>query len=213
MRILVLGATGLTGTEVVRRALAAGHEVTALVRDPARMRVRDPAVTVAVGEVTRDRAAVTAAAEGCGAAVSALGSGHSLRSVLAPTVMSEAVPVIVRALPDAGVGRLVFLSSLGVGESWAVTPPSLKALYKPSLSRVFADKAAGERVLRASTLDWTLVCPPMLSNGPLTGRCTAGTDLRLRGVPRISRADVADFMVTEAAAGAHPRSTVVVASR
>lgn len=213
MRILVLGATGLTGTQVVRRALGAGHEVTALVRDPARLEVSGAALRVAVGEVTRDVAAVTAAAEGCDAAISALGSGRSLKSVLAPAVMAEAMPVIVRALDGAGVTRLVFLSSLGVGDTWARTPAPLKAMYRPALSRVFADKAAGERVLRASDLDWTLVCPPLLSNGRYTGRYAAGTDLELSGAPRISRADVADFMVAQAGSDAFSRSTVFLAPR
>ena len=213
MRILLLGANGMTGTEVVRRALDAGHDVTAFVRDPTRMKVVDPArVRVAVGEVTRDRAAVAAAATGCDAVISALGSGRSLRSLRSPTVMADAVPVIVAAMAEAGVSRLVFLSSLGVGESWARTPLLLKALYKPALSAVFADKAAGERALRASALDWTLVHPPMLSNGPHTGRFTAGADLRLSGAPRISRADLADFMVRQAESGAYSRTTVVLAA-
>jgi putative NADH-flavin reductase len=212
MRILVLGATGMTGSQVVSRALDAGHDVTAFVRDPARLKVTDlDRIRVAVGEVTRDRTAVAAAAEGCGAVVSALGSGHTLKSVLSPTVMAEAMPVVVAAMGEAGVARLVLLSSLGVGDSWARTPALLKALYKPSLNRVFADKAAGERALRDSDLDWTLVLPPMLSNGPHTGRYTAGTDLRLGGAPRISRADVADFMVGQAEATTFSRAAVVLA--
>jgi putative NADH-flavin reductase len=213
MRILVLGATGLTGTQVVRRALGAGHEVTALVRDPARLEVSGAALRMAVAEVTRDVAGVTAAAEGCEAVVSALGSGRTLRSVLAPTVMTEAMPVIVEAMRGAGVTRVVFLSSLGVGDTWARTPLPLKAMYRPALSRAFADKAAGERVLRASGLDWTLVCPPLLSNGRYTGRYSAGTDLRLSGAPRISRADVADFLVAQAGSDAYSRATVLLAPR
>jgi putative NADH-flavin reductase len=168
---------------------------------------------MAVAEVTRDVAGVTAAAEGCEAVVSALGSGRTLRSVLAPTVMTEAMPVIVEAMRGAGVTRVVFLSSLGVGDTWARTPLPLKAMYRPALSRAFADKAAGERVLRASGLDWTLVCPPLLSNGRYTGRYSAGTDLRLSGAPRISRADVADFLVAQAGSDAYSRATVLLAPR
>lgn len=210
MRILVLGATGKTGTHVVRSALAAGHSVTAFVREPARMRVQHPDLDVAVGEVTSDAAALAAAAEACGAAISGLGSGHSLSSVLSPTVMTDAMPVVVRALSEAGVQRLVFMSSLGVGGTWALTPPALKVMYKPALSRVFADKAAGERVLRASELDWTLVCPPMLTDGPRTGRYEAAERLRLGGMPRISRADVADFMVSQVENSTFSRSVVLL---
>lgn len=213
MKILVLGATGKTGTHVVRSALTAGHSVTAFVREPARMRVRHPQLDVAAGEVTSNAALLTAAAQGCGAAISALGSGHSLSSVLSPTVMAEAMPVVVGALREVGVQRLVFMSSLGVGGTWPLTPASLKVMYKPALSRVFADKAAGERVLRASELDWTLVCPPMLTDGPRTGQYEAAERLRLGGMPRISRADVADFMVSQVESGTFSRSVVVLGAK
>jgi uncharacterized protein YbjT (DUF2867 family) len=212
MKIIVFGGTGKTGRHVVRQALDAGHQVTVFVRDPAGLDVQHDRVQVAVGQVTSDQEAVTAAVAGQDAAISALGSPRTLSGLRSPTIMSRALPVITRAMTDASVDRLVHLSSLGVGDSMSLTPPLLRVMYKAALGPVFADKAAGERSLRDSALDWTLVRPVMLTNGPHTGRCTAGESLAPTGLPRISRADVADFMLAQLQSPAYSRRTAVLTS-
>jgi putative NADH-flavin reductase len=212
MKIIIFGATGKTGLQVVRQALDAGHEVTAFVRDPARLEIHHPQLRVAAGQVTTDQAAVTSAVEGNDAVISALGSAQTLRGMRSPTIMSKATPVIIQAMTDAGVDRLVFLSSLGVGDSYAQAPPLLKVIYRLFLGPVYADKAAGERLLRDSTLNWTLVYPVLLTNGPHTGSCTSGESLELTGMPRISRADVAEFMLSQVESPAYQRTAAVVSS-
>jgi putative NADH-flavin reductase len=123
MKIIVFGATGKTGRQVVQQALDAGHDVTAFVRDPARLQLDDPRLRVAAGQVTVGQAAVTAAVDGHDAVISALGSSQTLRGMRSPMIMSQATPVIIQAMTETGVDRLVFLSSLGVGDSYAQAPP------------------------------------------------------------------------------------------
>jgi putative NADH-flavin reductase len=212
MKIIVFGATGKTGRQVVQQALDAGHDVTAFVRDPARLQLDDPRLRVAAGQVTVGQAAVTAAVDGHDAVISALGSSQTLRGMRSPMIMSQATPVIIQAMTETGVDRLVFLSSLGVGDSYAQAPPVLKLIYKLFMGPVYADKAAGERLLRDSSLNWTLVYPVLLTNGPHTGSYRSGESLELTGMPRISRADVADFMVSQLSSSAYKRALAVVSS-
>lgn len=210
MRIVVFGSTGATGRQVVGQALAAGHEVTAFVRDPAKAPPARDGLRVAVGQVTSDQDAVTAAVTGADAVVSTLGVERTWRGLRSPEVMAQAAPRIVRAMEEAGVGRLVWQSSLGVGDTMAQVPPLPRLSYR-ALARVYADKAAGEQLLRLSSLDWTLVYPVMLSNGARTGRYRHGERLDLRGVPRVSRADVADFVLGRLTSGDYLRKIAVIA--
>jgi putative NADH-flavin reductase len=135
--------------------------------------------------------------KGQDAVIGALGSEQTVTGMRSPTIMSQATPVIIRAMTDTGVSRLVILSALGVGDSYREAPVLLKIIYKLFLGPVYADKAAGERLLRDSALDWALVYPVLLTNGPRTGAYRSGTHLKLAGLPRISRADVADFTLSQ----------------
>jgi putative NADH-flavin reductase len=211
VRIVVFGSSGATGRQVVAQALTAGHEVTAFVRDADKAPPARDGLRVAVGQVTSDQVAVTAAVTGADAVVSALGAERSWQGLRSPTVMAEAVPQVVRAMEEAGVGRLVWLSGLGVGDTLAEVPPLQRLGYRTVLSRIYADKAAGEQVLRRSGLDWTLVYPVTLTNGARTGRYRHGERLELRGLPTVSRADVAEFMLGRLTAGDYLRKIAVVA--
>jgi putative NADH-flavin reductase len=145
------------------------------------------------------------------AVLSALGTTRDRQGLRSPDIHVSAIPVIVAAMKETGVSRVVYQSSLGVGDSVAQTPVALRLMYRLALSRVYADKAAGERVLRDSGLDWTLVYPVLMSNGPRTGGYRTGEHLKLRGAPRVSRADVADFLVREAGERAFPQKVAVIA--
>jgi putative NADH-flavin reductase len=211
VRIVVFGSTGATGRQLVARALAAGHEVTAFVRDPAKAPPARDGLTVAVGQVASDQDAVTAAVTGADAVACTLGTERTWRGLRAPTLMADAAPRIVRAMREAEVDRLVWLSGLGVGDTLAEVPPLPRLAYRLLLGRVYADKAAGERVLRRSGLAWTLVYPVMLTNGARTGRYRHGERLELHGMPTVSRADVADFMLGRLTSGDYLRRIAVVA--
>lgn len=210
MRIVVFGSTGATGRQVVAQALASGHQVTAFLRDPAKAPPPRDGLRVAVGQVTSDQAAVTAAVAGADAVVSTLGVERTWRGLRSPSVMAAATPRIVRAMQEAEVGRVVWLSGLGVGDTFAQVPPLVRPAYR-ALRRVYADKEAGEQALRRSPLDWTLVYPVMLTHRARTGRYRHGERLELHGVPTVSRADVAGFMLDRLTAGDYLRKIAVVA--
>ncbi|HWP36245.1 MAG TPA: SDR family oxidoreductase [Gemmatimonadales bacterium] len=206
-KILVLGATGGTGQQVVLQGLEQGHEVTAFVRSPERLTAKSDRLRVLRGDVTQDADALTAAVRGQDTVISALGVGTSFKP---GALIARSVPLIVRTMESAGVRRLIFTSAYGVGETWQDLPLLPRIFGRTLLRHVYADKEAGERELRRSGLDWTLVHPVTLTDGPRTGRYRVGERLKLSGVPRISRADVADFLLKQIDDRTYVRKSVLV---
>jgi putative NADH-flavin reductase len=205
MRILIFGATGGTGRELVVQARDRGHDVTAFVRTPSKLTIQDARLRVVPGDIRRPDA-IHAAIPGHDAALSALGT----RSLGRTTLPSDAAREIVRAMEANGVRRILWESSLGVGESRRQPGPLYNWLLVPLLLRhAFADKERPEAILRASALDWTIVRPAALTNGPRTGAYRVGSDACAgRLFPRISRADVAHFMLEELVRRAHVRQAI-----
>ena len=113
MKLAVFGATGKTGIEITKQALAKGHQVTAFVRDPARMPVKEDHLTFIIGDVT-DSSLVGKAVQGQDAIVCALGS-RDLKKTAIRTIGTEH---IIEAMHQSGVGRLIVVSAMGTGESW-----------------------------------------------------------------------------------------------
>jgi putative NADH-flavin reductase len=193
MRTLIFGATGGTGRELVTQALERGHEVTAFVRTPTKLTVRGARLKVVAGDIQQP-GAIHAAIPGHDAVLSALGT----RSLGRTTLLSDAVREIVRAMAASGVRRILWESSLGVGETRGHLGPLYNWVLIPLLLRhVFADKERQEAILHGSALDWTLVRPAALTNGLRTGAYRVGADVCAGPYPRISRADVAHFMLEE----------------
>ncbi|MFG3498870.1 NAD(P)-dependent oxidoreductase [Streptomyces sp. NPDC047928] len=190
MKLLILGATGPTGRHVVDVALRSGDQVTAFVRDPAALGDLADQVTVATGDATSPRD-VSAATAGQDAVISALGRG---RSVVADDFFTRSSAAVIAAAREAGVSRLVWLSSFGVGHTfpWSSLPQKLK--YATLLRSLYANKEIADERIRSSGLDWTLVYPTRLTHGPARGAYRAADRLPMRGDPTISRADVAAFM-------------------
>jgi putative NADH-flavin reductase len=193
-RILVLGATGPTGRQVVSQALEQGHEVTAFVRDPTRMPITHGRLRPVTGDVTDPGPALSMAVAGQDAVISGLGVGLSFKS---RNLIARAMPRIVAAMDTERVSRLIFTSAFGVGSTWIDVPPLPRLMMRLLLRDIFADKAAGEEMLRRSQLDWTLVYPAGLTHGRKTGRYRVGERLALHGIPTISRADLAGFLLAE----------------
>jgi putative NADH-flavin reductase len=191
MRIALLGATGPTGTQLLTLALARDLQVTALVRDPARLSIKDPRLTVVVGDATSADDLV-AAMKGSDAVLAALGSGKSRKS----DVASRAAAALVKAADSTGVDRVIWLSALGVGASNADGSQLQRMLWKAVMGQVFADKAIADHILSGAGLRYTLVYPTTLSNKPGPGTYTAGIHLRA-GMKPISRAAVAQFMLDQ----------------
>lgn len=194
MNILVIGGTRGTGREVTQRALARGHRVTALVREGSTLDLQHPALRIRSGDAL-DPGAVAAALEGHDAVVTTLGAPARRRT----SVREDGARSTLQAMRAAGVRRLITLSSMGVGDSFHVTPLWIRYLLIPLfLRRAFADHLQQEACIRASGVDWTIVRPPSLTGGPPTGTFRHGELLQEPGLKyRISRADVAEFMLRQ----------------
>ncbi len=199
MKIFTLGATGATGRLFIDRALTNGHQVTALVRSPEKIASRAN-LSVIAGDVL-DATAMADAMRETEVVVSALG----LRSARPDHFSEKAVGTIVTAAESAGVTRVVILSAFGVGESASKASAVARLMYSLGGKAIYADKLAGERRLTASALDWTLAYPVLLTDGPASDRFQAipldQLD-RVAGLPRVSRTDVAGFLL-EAATTEH----------
>jgi putative NADH-flavin reductase len=209
VRILVLGATGSTGTVFVEQALAAGHELTGFVRSPDKLPAQ-ARLEVVPGDVL-DSGALAQAMRGHDAVVSMLG----VRSLAPHDFSAESTASIVTAAERSGTGRVVLQSAFGVGETIDKASTVAKLGFRSAMRAVQDDKAAGEAYLTASDLDWTIVYPVVLSNGPATGAFRA-VDLaeleHVPGLPRISRADVAAFLLQAAGSSEWSRRKVVLTS-
>jgi putative NADH-flavin reductase len=194
MRILIFGATGGTGRELVAQALQRGHDVTAFVRTPGKLSPVDCRLHVMQGDIQRAES-IHAAIPGHDAVLSALGAG----SLGPTTLLSDAAREIVVAMQAHGVNRIIWESSLGVGETRGQLGPLYNWLLIPLLLRhVFADKDRQEAIIKATPLEWTIVQPAALTNGPRTETYRVGAGADCGGLwPRISRADVAHFMLRE----------------
>lgn len=194
MKVLVFGSTGGTGRELLKQALDQDHDVVAYARDPAKLDdVKHARLKVFPGDVL-DLAAVESAVAGQDAVFCAVGAGAKRT-----TLREDATRNIVGAMESTGVRRLICLSSLGVGDSRGNLPFFTKyVIVALFLRHAFADHERQEAVVRQSSLDWTLVRPPHLKDGPRTGSYRHGFPATDRGIGgQISRADVADFMLKQ----------------
>ena len=205
MKILVLGATGGTGRLIVRDAVAKGHSVVALVRSKASANL--PGVDMIEGDA-RDEGTLTRALDGCDAVISALGTGMGFRKV---DLLAVATRALVTAMTRNGVRRLVCISALGVGDSRGHGGFVFDRLFQPLLlSHAYKDKDRQEAAIRASSLDWVVVRPAMLTNDPARGSVRAVTDLAGVKGGKIARADVARFVVEQLTTDTWLRRTPVI---
>jgi putative NADH-flavin reductase len=203
MKVLVLGATGGTGSHVLRVALSAGHEVTVLVRDASTLDVTD-GVRVLTGDATSAED-VRAAVAGQDAVLNAIGS----RNVRHP-VEVEVGRALLPAMRDAAVDRLVVCSAFGVGDTQADANTLQRMFFHTVLGKVYAAKEVADAEVRTSGLDWTLVYPTRLTDDPATGSLATGERLPQGAGIHVTRADVARFMLAQLTDSTWSRKTVVV---
>jgi putative NADH-flavin reductase len=193
-RLLVFGASGGTGREIVAQALERGLRVTAFVRKSARLAVRHENLQIVQGNVA-DRWCVATALAGQDAVISALGVGRPLRHDAA---VVDGIRNIIQAMHDQDLRRLIYLSFIGVSESRKDAGWMLRYVARWPLRSEIADHETKETLVRSSRLDWTIVRAPKLTNGPYTGSYRAGERIMARSpLPELSRADVADFMLSQ----------------
>jgi putative NADH-flavin reductase len=191
MKLVVLGATGGTGLEIVRQAMEHGHSLTAFVRSPERLKPFRDRITVKQGDVL-NRDELERVIRGHDAIVSGFGPRAPVSKADANLLQRFAVAV-TGAMLHAGVNRVV-VESVAFLFRDSIVPPAylLGRLFFPG---TVADAAAMERVFGESELDWTIVRPPRLTGKPSTGKYRV-REGHLPGFGfTISRADVADFMI------------------
>lgn len=204
MKLTIFAATGRIGAHVVEQALTAGHDVTAVVRNPGN--VAADVRTVAADLSAPDAAVLESAVSGADAVISCLGPRRRADA----GITAPGTRAIVAAMKARGVRRLVVVSAAPVGtvpSPGRPNPPRhdpgdgffMRHLAGPMIKVVlrshYADLAVMEDILRESGLDWTVVRPPRLTDGPRTGRYRTAFGQNLRGGTRVSRADVADLML------------------
>lgn len=207
MRLTIFGATGGTGTQLVRQALDAGHQVTAVVRDPARLAVPQHARLRVERTDVMDADAVVPAVENVDAVVSALGHRRSGPA----DVCARGVRNILAAMDKTGVRRIAVISAAGAyydENDGRVQRLVLKPLLQRILREPYADAHEMDRQIQASSTDWTIVRPPRLTNGERRGHYRSAVD-HLVG-RQISRADLATAILAAIGDGATARHTLGV---
>jgi len=194
MKVLIFGATGTVGRELVTQALEMGDTVTAFARDPSKLETKHPSLEIFEGDVM-DSALVDRAVVGHDAVLVALGAG------IKGKVRSTGTHNIIQAMQRNGVRRLVCLSTLGVGDSRVHMNFYWKYIMFGMLLRgAFADHVSQEEHVIRSELDWTIVRPAAYTDGEHTGNYRHGFPATAKELKlKISRADVADFVLTQLA--------------
>jgi putative NADH-flavin reductase len=195
VKVLVLGATGGTGREIVQQLKTRGHAPVALVRST--VKVEELGATLIQGDA-RDEAVLFEALAGCDAVISALGTPPSpWREV---TLLSAASRALVAAMSRRGVKRLVCITGIGAGDSRGHGGFAFDWIILPLLLRkVYADKDRQEAIIAQSGLDWVLVRPSILNDKPRRGNIRALVNLDGFHGGRIARSDVAAFVVDQLA--------------
>jgi putative NADH-flavin reductase len=193
VKVVVLGAAGGIGRHVVTQALAAGHSVTAFLRDPAKLTERHERLAAVRGDVL-DGAAVRSAIAGHDAVVSAMG----VRDRAPTTLYSQGARNALTAMTAEGIRRYIAISASGFHRD-ENDPFFLRYVGKPIISQLlkehYADLVRMETVIAESDRDWTIVVPPRLTDGPRTGRYREALDVNVRNGQSISRPNVADYIV------------------
>lgn len=198
MNIAIFGATGATGQILTASCLSAGHSVTVLARTPEKLSQRDK-VHVIQGSAF-DPTAVHRTIEGAEVVFSALGAHSPIRN---ENVLPRAIPIIVQAMQQAGVRRIIVLGSAGALPDSLDKQPAWKRwivekiVYKSLLKWPVAEQIAQYTALSASSLDWTMVMPPKLTNGSARGTYRIDGEALPPNGSCISRADVAAFMMQQ----------------
>jgi putative NADH-flavin reductase len=194
VKVMLLGATGGTGTLVVGPALEAGHELVCLVRTPSKLTTTHERLTVVQGDVL-DTKGLTAAMAGCDVVVSTIGTSSP---TAVTSLYSTSATAICTAMKAAGVPRLISVSSAGLMYD-ANAPAFWNYVLRPASWRMYADMTEMELRIVESGLDYTLARPPRLLDGPGGHELVVELGVPVRGTAEVDRADLATWLVQEIA--------------
>jgi len=197
MKLTIFGASGATGQQLIEQALAAGHQVVAYARNPARISASETGLTVVQGELS-DTAAIRRVIHGAEAVISVLGPrpGEDLHS----QPLTHGMQAILAAMQTSGVRRLIISSTPSTADPNDLPDIQFKllvAIIKSTMRPAYEEIVNVARIVRASDLDWTIVRVSMLNNQPGTGRIRAGTLGRKQAGTKLARADLAMFILEQ----------------
>ncbi|MEW9699313.1 NAD(P)-dependent oxidoreductase [Paenibacillus sp. SI8] len=206
MRILLLGATGRVGRTLLNQTLLEGHEVRALLRHPDKLAgVSAEGLTLCHGDACREED-IQHAIRDAQLVISCLGTDGG-------TVLTESLPLVIKAMAARGIKRIVTVGTAGILESRE--HPGLLRYEAPNTRRSSTRAAEEHRkaweLLAASSLDWTVICPTYLPDGPPLGTYRAERDCLPEGGTSISVGDTAAFTYNEALSSAYIRCRVGIA--
>ena len=192
MKLIVFGSTGGTGRNIVDQALDEGHEVTAIARNPSAFGIEHPNLEIVKGDVLQPETFEEAMREK-DAVLSAIG----VNSTKPTTVYSEGISNITKAMKSNGVSRIICISASAVVTSPELIFPvrMMTKLLQGILKNMYADLLKMEQVVRQTNLQWTVVRPPRLTQGQLRNQYRFAVNEWLPNCLRISRADLANFML------------------
>lgn len=203
MNILLLGATGGTGQQILTQALQAGHVVTVLVRHAAKLTTTHPHLRIIVGDATSETD-LNSAMHNNEVLISTLGA-------MSTPIITQSTTAILAAAKNTGLKRIIILSSFAVKRSQLT--PSAKFLAGVVMKKMIADKTIGESLLRAGSLRWTIVYATALTNQPKNDHVRVITPSEKIGLKnRIPRADVAAWILAEINNESFVNQEVVISS-
>lgn len=213
MKILVLGASGRTGKLIVAQAISQGHQVTALVRNPASLEAQD-GLTIIQGTPT-DMTDLATAERGTEAILVALNNPRKSDAPWSKPVTTEKILTpVAKNIIALGGKRVVFLSAIGVGDSLKDTAWFMRfMIQRTNMSYAYADHNSAEQAFRASDASWTLVRAMGLSNSDKEKQLVVGTATTPKPGMMVRRSAVARFMLECAKNGSHIGETPVVSER
>ena len=194
MKILIIGATRGIGKALLETALEGAHDVTALARKPEKLTLSHPRLRVVKGDVL-ETDSIVAAADGQEAVCSCIGVPITFKPV---NLFSAAASNILVATKQNSGQKYVAVTGIGAGDSKGHGGFLYDRIFKPLLlNSIYADKDREEEIIKSSKVDWMIVRPAGLTNGKRTGNYRVLTDLRGVTAKRISRLDVADFILNQ----------------
>lgn len=205
MNILILGATGRVGSQIVTYALHERHHVTVLVRTPEKIQINNENLTIIQGNVL-NKDDIVRAMDGIDVVISALNTDGT-------TTLSESMLLIIDAMENEGIKRIITIGTAGILQS-RTTPNSLR--YQSSESKRKSTCAAKEHhkvydILKQSTLEWTIVCPTYLPDGERVGKYRIDRKFLPEGGTEISVPDTAEFTFKQIKASDYIKSRVGIA--
>jgi putative NADH-flavin reductase len=210
LNILVIGANGGIGRQTVDLALAAGHKVTALVRNPANLTLTHANLEIVKGDIMRPES-FERYLENKDAIISALGASEATKPT---TLYSQGSRNLLNVMKKMGVRRVFFISASAL-EISPLLPFYVRFVAKyvvqKLLKYMYADLRIMEKLVKESDMDWTIMRPPRLTDKPVTGHYRFAVNEFLKNCLRISRADVAHFMLNNIAIKATYKTTIEIA--